>query len=296
MFSLRSLRTKTILSALVPLLLVLMVSAALGPYAHERIARDVVLQRDAELARISAARLSTVLNPFSRGLQAMAARAELRSSDPIPLRKTLENGVKQLPIFDAGLAVYSEDGLALQSSLGPPQSQATFPVPSLFSTVRETLRPAFSDVFATGEAGDEVILIGGPGLHTVTRLIKNHSDVTHQEPAGFAHDGFSKPGRILSGKAVTLFDQLGKEVNTPCGFPGRHRGNLTGRVTRETIRLGSPTVPLPDVCYHTFDQRVFILPLPRTYLLAEPLKPVKHARIDLAARLIDRKHENRRED
>ena len=58
MFLTRSLRAKTLLYVLIPTVLGLLAVAIIALYAYERVAQDVVQQRDAELARLQAARLS----------------------------------------------------------------------------------------------------------------------------------------------------------------------------------------------------------------------------------------------
>ncbi len=52
-----SLRAKSLFSALISMALVLVGVAMIALIAYERVARDVVQQRDTELARVSAARL-----------------------------------------------------------------------------------------------------------------------------------------------------------------------------------------------------------------------------------------------
>ena len=81
MFLFRSLRTKIVLGALIPLAVVLVVVAIMGRIAYDGAARDVVRQRDTELARISAARLSERLSSHSGVLQSVAANDTLRAMD-----------------------------------------------------------------------------------------------------------------------------------------------------------------------------------------------------------------------
>ena len=102
MLPIRSLRAKTVLSALVPIALVLVAMAVIGLYAYEQVARDVVLQRDAELARVSAERLSEGLARHSQLLQNAAFDDEIRSIEPARLNvalagcgKTLVHGVSE---------------------------------------------------------------------------------------------------------------------------------------------------------------------------------------------------------
>ena len=78
MFSIKSLRAKTILSALIPAAFVLVVVAIIALYAYEQVARDLVQQRDTELARVSAVRLSESLSRYCRVLQSIAAEDDVQ--------------------------------------------------------------------------------------------------------------------------------------------------------------------------------------------------------------------------
>ena len=157
MFSIRSLRLKTLLSALVPMALVLVAMALIVLYEYGRVAQDVVEQRDTELARVSAARLSEGLSQYSRLLQEIAAGDDVRSMEPARLALASEEAQDLLYVFDAGLAVYDSEGLALA-----PRQGMDFPIPSKLDEMRRTLRPVFSDVFQNEISGEDVMLIGVP--------------------------------------------------------------------------------------------------------------------------------------
>jgi len=162
-FRFKSLRTKTVIWALMPTALVLVVVAIIGLYAYERVARDVVQQRDTELARISAARLAEGLSQYSRVLQNTAVEEEIQSMEPDCLSSALERARNQLYFFDAGVVVYDINGVTLYSQPAISERLGTdFPVPSEFEKVRRTLRPVFSDVFRDTISGKDVILIGVP--------------------------------------------------------------------------------------------------------------------------------------
>jgi hypothetical protein len=162
-FSIKSLRTKTILSALIPTALVLVVAAIIGLYSYEQAAREVIQQRDAELARVSAARLSENLGQYKRILRSVAAWGDVQSMERARLSSALEDAQNQLYVFDAGVVVYNNVGVALWSQPFAAERQGSnFPVPSDFDKVRRTLRPVFSDVFKDEISGKDVILVGVP--------------------------------------------------------------------------------------------------------------------------------------
>ena len=163
MFPIKGLRAKTVLSALIPATLVLVVVGTIALYAYERVARDVVQQRDTELARVSAARLSEGLARYSRILQSAAAEGDVQSMQVSRLSSALEKAQNQLYVFDAGVVVYNSEGTAIWAQPFAAERRGTdFPLTSEFDKVRRTLRPAFSNVFEDAVSGEDVILIGVP--------------------------------------------------------------------------------------------------------------------------------------
>ena len=161
----RSMRAKSVLAGLVPFLIVLAAVGFIGVRAYDRVARDVVTQRDAELARVTAERLSERLAQEARLLQALAADEELRSLDRDRVRLALERGGSALSVFDGGTVVYDRTGVAVAAS--PPSTEAPVggaegETARLVEEVRTTLRPAFSDVFVEPAGGRDVLLIGVP--------------------------------------------------------------------------------------------------------------------------------------
>ena len=138
----KSLRTKTIISALIPVVLVLAGLTLIVLYSYERMAQEGVKQRDAELARISANRLSEGLHQACRILQDMAVADDIQSMEPTRLQSALDKARPQLAAFDAGVAVYDGEGANLSQRQG-----MDFPIKSKFNEAYGTLRPVFSDVF-----------------------------------------------------------------------------------------------------------------------------------------------------
>ena len=102
MFLFKSLRTKTIISALIPIVLVLAGLTLIVLYSYERVAQEGVKQRDAELARISANRLSEGLHHACRILQDMAVAKDIQSMEPTRMQAALDKARLQL-LYPAGL-------------------------------------------------------------------------------------------------------------------------------------------------------------------------------------------------
>lgn len=166
MFFFRSLRAKTVATALIPTAVVFVAVAIIALYAYDQVSRDaerVVQGRDSELARITAARLSEALSQHSRVLQSTAADDDVQSLEPARLSAALERSESQLRAFDAGVVVYDSEGVALWPP-GEPQG-ADFLAPSVFETVQRvqrTLRPVFSNVYLDPRFGEDLILMAVP--------------------------------------------------------------------------------------------------------------------------------------
>ena len=112
---LRSLRAKSVLAGLVPFALVLAVVAVIAVNAYDRVARNGVTQRDAELARVSAARLSERLEQHTLALQRLAADGAVRSLEAARVERVLERAAPEFFVFDGGLIVYDAHGVAIAS-------------------------------------------------------------------------------------------------------------------------------------------------------------------------------------
>ena len=159
----KSLRAKILLSALIPGTLVLVVVAVIVLYAYERVARDVVEQRDTEqLARVSAARLSEALTRHSRPLLNLASEVDVQSLERDRLSSAIERAQSQLAVFDGGVVVYNSEGVAIWSRDNGDLEGTSFPLPSAFDEVRSTLRPVFSNVFTIPGSLEDAVLIGVP--------------------------------------------------------------------------------------------------------------------------------------
>ena len=160
---LKSLRVKTILLALVPTALVLVVVAIIAIYAYEEVARDVVKQRDTELARISAARLSERLGRHSLLLRNTAVQEEVRSMEPARLTSALAGAHDLRNVFDGGLVVYNGEGAAVWSQPDDIARHGADISSALdLEKVSATRSPVFSNVFEEPATGEDVILIGVP--------------------------------------------------------------------------------------------------------------------------------------
>jgi PAS domain S-box-containing protein len=161
----KSLRVRAILWALVPTLSVLAVVAITSIYVYGQVAQDVVRQRDAELAKVSALRLAEHLGQHASTLQSVVASQEIQSLEPSRLARGLEQAQDQLQVYDSGVAVYDSEGTQLWSDTkGALPGQVDLLMQPTFSQAQETLRPAFSEVLLNPASGQEVISVAVPIL------------------------------------------------------------------------------------------------------------------------------------
>ena len=169
----KSIRIKTLLSVLVPFVIVLILVAGIGNLMFESNAQEAVKQRDTELAMISAARLSEGLNQYSQILQRIAITDEIRSMDPTRAQEALKraNANGQFLVFDGGVILYDGGGIALTAiPVSAARGGEGFTDPVVFTKVNETLRASFSNVFRDEKSGNDVILIGVPVLDSSGEL------------------------------------------------------------------------------------------------------------------------------
>jgi nitrate/nitrite-specific signal transduction histidine kinase len=165
----RSLRGKSLLAVLVPLSAVLVLVAAGGPIIIDRVAERVVTQRDTELARIAADRLSERLQVQTALLQEVAQLSSVRAGSRGNL-ETIEDVFAssrsgRLAGFDMGLLLFSESGSIVASD--PPwlarfPQWAEYPDRSQLRTVQSVRSPAYSSVFRDPINGLRFVMIAVP--------------------------------------------------------------------------------------------------------------------------------------
>ena len=138
----RSLRAKTLLYVLIPTVLGLVAVASIALYAYDQVAREVVQQRDADLATLSATRLADGLREYSTLLQDFALEQEVQSMEVRHLVMAQHKAPEQFEFFDAGVVIYDAGGLALWPLPADPRRRGTdYPLPSQFREIGETLQP-----------------------------------------------------------------------------------------------------------------------------------------------------------
>ncbi len=162
MLPFKSLRLKAVILGLIPMFLTMSAVSAITYYSLNSTARDVVQQRDTELARMAAARLEENLKHYVKLLQNIAfdeAQKFLKAPTLAPENRNIEN---LLYLFDGGIAVYDSNGQMTWSYLKLLRLGRRFPVASKFEELRKTYRPVFSNIFINPAIHEDVVFIGVP--------------------------------------------------------------------------------------------------------------------------------------
>ncbi|MEZ4502260.1 MAG: histidine kinase [Dehalococcoidia bacterium] len=165
----RSLRGRSLLAVLLPLTAVLIVVGVGGPVLIDRVAERVVKQRDTELARIAADRLSERLLAETALLEDIAALGSIRAAanrDPDTVQDVLASARSgRLAGFDLGLLLFDEEGSVLVAD--PPwlaryPQWLQYPDRSQLRVVQSTRSPAYSSVFRDPINGLRFVMIAVP--------------------------------------------------------------------------------------------------------------------------------------
>src|SRR5512138_3454541 len=106
----RSLRTRIILFSFVPTLIILMVVAYVAFFAYQNAAEDLVVQRNQELARLSAGQLANGLSEYSDLLAGVARTLGMAGSDAAR-SQLLREARYRLAVFDGGTVLLDNFGV-----------------------------------------------------------------------------------------------------------------------------------------------------------------------------------------
>ena len=161
----RSLLAQFTLRVIAPLTLVMLVIIAAGLYVYQQAVTALVLDRDRQLAALSAAQLTEAMTRYARELEALASSPEVHSSVALPQAISLENSAEVLQIFTAGIVVVDRDGTVI--SVTPAETSPvgeTVAGQDYFISAQEQLAPTFSQVMTDVRSGQYMIVIATPIL------------------------------------------------------------------------------------------------------------------------------------
>jgi len=258
----KSIRTKTILWALLPIALVLVIIAVTTLYAYERVMRDVVQEWETELAGTLAARLSDGMEQYSVLLQTIAREGDIQSMEADRIERALQQAESQLTTFDTGVVVYDSYGLPVWSTIaGASYIDTGFPIPDIIESLRENGRTVFSDIFEDNTSGKDVVLIAVPvtrGDGLFTGVLAGISEVKHPVPSAIyarvvnLQVGESGFAYLVDGNGRVIYHPfssfMGARLTTTAPVSRVLKGD-TGAVLAEDLsgeRVISGFAPVPD--------------------------------------------------
>lgn len=158
-----SLRTKIIAWSFVPAAIILGAIALVGFYAYSSVTGDLVIERNQEVARLSAGQLADEATEYTDVLASLARSPALQEEDRAGRRTALEAAHNRLVVFDGGAILLDNHGIVVAAEperpdiVGQDWSDRAY-----FRQMAEVPGPVFSDVVPDGAGGAPVIVAGVP--------------------------------------------------------------------------------------------------------------------------------------
>ena len=126
---------------------------------------DLVIQKNQEVARLSAGQLARELDEYTGVLESLARLPDLYGGAPATQRAALKAASNRLVVFDAGVVLLDNHGLVTAAE--PPRPDIVgqdWSARAYFRQMARTPGPLFSDVVGDGPGGAGVIVAAVPML------------------------------------------------------------------------------------------------------------------------------------
>lgn len=159
----RSLLVKIIAWSFVPTAIILAAVALVGFFAYQRVAEDLVIERNRELVRRIASQLAIGLEEYPDDLAAVARTADISSNLLSTQRAALSQARSQLAAFDAGVVLLDNHGVVVAAE--PPRPEVLgrdWSNRAYFVQMVRSPGPVFSDVTGDGPGGVRVVAVAVP--------------------------------------------------------------------------------------------------------------------------------------
>jgi len=108
-----SLRTKIVAWSFVPAAIILIAVALVAFYAYQQVAEDLVVERNLELARLSASQLAGELDEYTAILSEWAQTSGTTARSPAALETALDRARNRFAVFDGGVFVLDWKGVVV---------------------------------------------------------------------------------------------------------------------------------------------------------------------------------------
>ncbi|MGE5229657.1 MAG: cache domain-containing protein, partial [Deltaproteobacteria bacterium] len=157
------LRTRILAWSFVPSAVILFAVAVVAFFAYSRVTEQQAVQRNQELARLSATNLAAEVSQFSLDLGSLTRQADIAGGRPARQEAALTAAANQLSIFDAGTIVLDAHGTLVAAWPKRPgdigEDWASRPY---FVQLLRSPRPAYSDITGDGVGSAKVITVAVP--------------------------------------------------------------------------------------------------------------------------------------
>ncbi len=158
-----SLLAKIILWSFVPTAIILGAVALLNYTAYQQVTEDLVVQRNAELSRLSANQLTVELEKYARTLTAESRVAALAAEDTTLQQAALARAQNRVAVFDGGVVLLNTRGTVTASYPQRLELQGEDWSGQLF--FRDMLHfptTVVSNIVPLGPEGQDVVVVGVP--------------------------------------------------------------------------------------------------------------------------------------
>jgi nitrate/nitrite-specific signal transduction histidine kinase len=161
----RGLRVKIIAWSFIPTMIILIIVALVIFFAYEDVTEDLVIERNSELARLTASQLMAEMDDYQDILNTESRKADIYGGDPQIQQTALQDASNRLVVFDAGVILLDIHGTVTATEperldiVGQDWSDRSYhrqlidPNPPSFS---------YSDIVQDGPGGMEVIVVAVP--------------------------------------------------------------------------------------------------------------------------------------
>src|SRR6185436_1707169 len=163
----RSLLAQSVLWIALPLALLMISLVIAGAFAYRQIVASLLIDRDRQLAILSAQQVSEAINGYARVLETLATDAEIRSSSPEARSEELAAAANVLEVFNGGVRVVDQNGTVISAvPSGTEQVETNVGGQAYFVAVRDQRRTSFSGVLTDTLTGQYIIVVAVPILDT----------------------------------------------------------------------------------------------------------------------------------
>ncbi len=157
------LRTRILAWSFVPTAVILFAVAVVAVYAYARVTEQEAVQKDQELARLSAANLAAEINQFSLDLGGLTRQSDIAGGQAQRQQAALAASSNKLSVFDAGTVILDAHGaFAAAWPERPADVGEDWSSRPYFIQLIRSSRPVFSDITSDGVGGATVITVAVP--------------------------------------------------------------------------------------------------------------------------------------